>query len=229
MAKMNKKNENEQEMLQTLGFQVRESYKKARTGIAYSLIKKGCKKIVFTSSMKSEGKTITSANIAVALAQQVNTKVLLLECDLRRPRVHVALGLTPTPGLTNYLNEECMLDEILKHTNTPNLMSICYGAIPPNPSELLSSEAMKDMVKELESRFDYIIFDTPPINVVVDAMPIIKLSDGVVIVVKNESTTYPNLNKAIDTVRRSDGKILGIIVNQVKMTDVKKDYYYRYQ
>lgn len=228
MAKLNRKSDNEQQ-IQTLSFQVRESYKKARTSIAYSLIKKGCKKIIFTSSMKSEGKTLTSSNVAIALAQQVNTKVLIIECDLRRPHVHVALSLSPTPGLTNYLNDECSLDDLLKPTNTPNLSAICYGAIPPNPSELLSSEAMKDMVKELESRFDYIIFDTPPINVVVDAMPIIKLSDGVVIIAKNESTTYPDLNKAIDFIRRSGGKILGIIVNQVKVTDVKKDYYYRYQ
>ena len=228
MAKLNRKVDNEQQ-LQTLNFQVKESYKKARTSIAYSLIKKGCKKIIFTSAMKSEGKTLTSTNVAIALAQQVNTRVLIIECDLRRPRVHVALGLTPAPGLTNYLNDECSLDDILKPTNTPNLSAISYGVIPPNPSELLSSEAMEDMVKELESRFDYIIFDTPPINVVIDALPIIKLSDGVVLVIKNESTTHPELNKAVDLIRRSGGKILGVIINQVKLTDVKKDYYYRYQ
>lgn len=228
MAKINR-NVDDKQQLQTLSFQVRESYKKARTSIAYSLIKKGCKKIIFTSSMKSEGKTITSSNVAISLAQQVNTRVLIIECDLRRPQVHIALGITPKPGLTNYLNDECSLDDILKPTNTPNLSAIGYGAIPPNPSELLSSEAMEDMVRELESRFDYIIFDTPPINVVIDALPIIKLSDGVVLVIKNESTTYPDLNKAVDLIRRSGGKILGVIVNQVKLTDGKKDYYYRYQ
>lgn len=227
MAKISIKNDNDQQ-LQTLSFQVRESYKKARTSIAYSLFKKGCKKIIFTSSLKGEGKTLTSSNVAIALAQQVNTKVLIIECDLRRPRVHIALDVNPTPGLTNYLNYECTLDDIIKSTGTPNLSAICYGAIPPNPSELLSSETMGELVMELESKFDYIIFDTPPVNVVVDAIPIIKLSDGVVLVAKNESTTYPDLNKAIDFIRRSGGKILGVIINQVKATDVKKDYYYRY-
>ena len=90
-----------------LGFQVRESYKAARTNIAYSIFKKGCKKIAFTSSTKGEGKTVTSINVASALAQQVGTRVLVIECDLRRPRVNTALKIEPTPGLTNYLNEEC--------------------------------------------------------------------------------------------------------------------------
>lgn len=125
-----------------LGFQVRESYKAARTNIAYSIFKKGCKKIAFTSSTKSEGKTVTSINVASALAQQVGTKVLVIECDLRRPRVNTALKIEPTPGLTNYLNEECALEDIIKDTKIENLKAITYGAIPPNPSELLASEAM---------------------------------------------------------------------------------------
>ena len=229
MAINNKKKSNGVTLAETLGFQVRESYKKARTGIAYSIIKKGCKKIAFTSSFKGEGKTITSTNIAVALAQQVNTRVLIIECDLRRPQVHAALNLTPTPGLTNYLNNECSLKDIMMPTSIPSLQAICYGAIPPNPSELLSSDSMTELVETLEKEFDYIIFDTPPVNVVVDALPMIKRSDGVVVVVRDKSTTYPLLNKAIDQIKRADGKILGVIVNRVKVEEANKDYYYRYQ
>lgn len=229
MDKKKKKNDNNVQDLQTLSFQVRESYKKARTSLVYSIIKKGCKKISFTSAIKSEGKTITSANIAIALAQQVDTKVLVVDCDLRRPRIHVVYGLNPAPGLANYLNGECDKSDIIRATSTPNLSVICYGAIPPNPSELLSSDAMADMVKEFEKEYDYIIFDTPPVNVVVDALPVVKLSDGVVIVAKNNISTYPNMNKTIDTIKRSNGKILGVIINGVKITDIKKDYYYRYQ
>ena len=114
-----------------LGFQVRESYKAARTNIAYSILKKGCKKVAFTSSTKSEGKTVTSINVASALAQQVDTKVLVVECDLRRPRVNTALKIEPTPGLTNYLNDECSLEDIIKDTKIDNLKAIAYGAIPP--------------------------------------------------------------------------------------------------
>lgn len=126
---------------EALGFQVRESYKTARTNIAYSIFKKGCKKVAFTSSTKGEGKTVTSINVASALAQQVGTKVIVVECDLRRPRVNTALKITPTPGLTNYLNEECSLEDIVKDTKIENLKAITYGAIPPNPSELLASES----------------------------------------------------------------------------------------
>ncbi|MGN0508955.1 MAG: CpsD/CapB family tyrosine-protein kinase, partial [Ruminococcus sp.] len=164
---------------EALGFQIRESYKTARTNIAYSIIKKGCKKIAFTSSAKGEGKTVTAMNVASALAQQVDTKVLVIECDLRRPHVHSALKLAPTPGLTNYLNDECTSEEIIQSTKLSNMHAVCYGAVPPNPSELLASEAMADFIKMVEKDYDYIIFDTPPIGVVIDAVPIIKASDGV--------------------------------------------------
>lgn len=205
-----------------LGFQIRESYKTARTNIAYSIIKKGCKKIAFTSSSKGEGKTVTAMNVASALAQQVDTKVLVIECDLRRPHVHSALKLAPTPGLTNYLNDECTADDIIQSTKLPNMNAVCYGAVPPNPSELLASDAMADFIKMVEKDYDYIIFDTPPVGVVIDSVPIIKASDGVVVVVKNNSTTYPQLNKTLDILKRSGGKVLGIIVNKVKPTETKK-------
>lgn len=205
-----------------INFLIRESYKTARTNIDYSIIKKGCKKVIFTSSAKGEGKTLTAVNIASALAQQVDTKVLLVETDLRRPHVHLALGLTPSPGLTNYLNMECETQDIIKSTHIENLSVVCYGAIPPNPSELLSSDNMRDFIKKMEREYDYIIFDAPPVSVVIDAVPIIKQSDGVVLVAKNNATTYPQLNKTIDIVKRSGGKPLGVIINRVKPEDSRK-------
>lgn len=211
-----------------LGFQIRESYKTARTNIAYSIIKKGCKKIAFTSSVKGEGKTVTAMNVASALAQQMDTKVLVIECDLRRPQVHSALKLTPTPGLTNFLNDECTVADIIKGTKIPNLNAVCYGAVPPNPSELLSSEAMTDFIKQVEQEYDYIIFDTPPVGVVIDAVPIIKASDGVVVVVKNNSTTYPQLNKTLEFIERSGAKTLGVIINKAKPAENNKKGYSGY-
>ncbi len=205
-----------------LGFQIREAYKAARTNIDYSIIKKGCKKIAFTSTSKGEGKTVTAMNVASAFAQQVDTRVIVVECDLRRPHVHSALKLAPTPGLTNFLNNECSADDIIKTTKLPNMNAVCYGAVPPNPSELLASDAMADLVKQLESEYDYIIFDTPPIGVVIDSVPILKMSDGVVVVVNNNSTTYPQLSKTIDIINRSGGKIIGTIINRVKPVEGKK-------
>ena len=201
--------------MEAIAFQIRESYKTARTNIAYSIIKKGCKKICFTSANKSEGKTVTSVNIAIALAQQVNTRVLIIDCDLRRPQIHNVLSIEFAPGLTNFLNGECSKEDILRSTKINNLYAITYGAVPPNPSELLSSASMIEFVKELEKEFDYIIFDTPPVGVVIDSLPLVKQSDGVVLVIKHNSTTYPDLKKVIETINRNSGKILGVIVNNV--------------
>ncbi len=208
--------------LETIGFQIRESYKAARTNIAYSIIKKGCKKIAFTSASKGEGKTVTAVNVAIALAQQVDTKVLVVECDLRRPRVHRALNVAPAPGITNYLNDECSEDDVIKETNVENLYAICYGAIPPNPSELLASNLMSELIKRMDERYDYIIFDCPPIGVVIDSVPIVKEADGVVIVVKHNSTTYPQHYKTVDVLERSGAKILGVIMNSVDPVGSKK-------
>lgn len=208
--------------MDAVAFQIRESYKAARTNIVYSIIKKGCKKISFTSANKGEGKTVTSVNVAIALAQQVNTRVLIIDCDLRRPQIHNALSLEPSPGLTNYLNGECEKEEMIRTTKISNLFAVTYGAVPPNPSELLSSSGMQEFVKTVEKDYDYIIFDTPPVGVVVDSLPLVKQSDGVVLVVKHNSTTYPALKKVIDVLNRNGGKILGIIVNNVESAKTKK-------
>ncbi len=213
--------------VQLINFHVRESYKTARTNIVYSILKQGCKKIAFTSSVKSEGKTVTSTNIAYALAQQVNTKVLVVDCDLRAPKIHSVFHIESTPGLVNYLNNECSIDNIIKETSTPNLNVVCYGAVPPNPSELLASENMRNFIKELEGKYDYIIFDTPPIGIVSDAIPLVKISDGVVLVAKHNYTTYPDLSKTIDILKRADGKILGIVINKVKLSSVLRGKYYK--
>lgn len=212
---------------QIKNFQVKEAYKTARTNIVYSIIKQGCRKITFTSSVKGEGKTVTSMNIACALAQQINTKVLIIECDLRAPRIHTVFKLDSTPGLTNYFNNECTIDDIIQKAATPNLNVICCGAIPPNPMELLSSDHMKELIETLEEKYDYIIFDTPPVGVVSDAVPLMKLSDGVVIVTKHNYTTYPDLSKTIETIKRADSKILGTIVNKVNLPSSQKNKYYK--
>ncbi len=217
---------NNDEISKVLKFQTTEAYKKARTNIAYSIIKKGCKRIIFTSSFKSEGKTTTAINVAIALAQQVNTKVLVIDCDLRRPAVHTTMELKSKAGLVNYFNDECSFEDLITKSENENLDFITFGAIPPNPSELLASDAMAELVKEFSKKYDYIIFDTPPINMVVDIVPLIGLSDGVVFVVKNNDTTYPEFNKAIDMIKRNNGKLLGVIINGIPTTETKKGGYY---
>ena len=111
---------------------------------------------------------------------------------------------------------------MIRKTNISNLYAVTYGAVPPNPSELLSSSDMLHFVESLEKDYDYIIFDTPPVGVVVDSLPLVKQSDGVVLVVKHNSTTYPALKKVINTLERNGGKIIGIIVNNVESVKTNK-------
>ena len=196
---------------EAVGFQIKESYKKARTNIAYSIVKKGCKMVSITSSSKSEGKTITAVNIAIALAQQVDTRVLIIDCDLRRPRIQSVLEIPVDKGITNYLNFECEVSDIVYTSKLDNLDAICCGTIPPNPSELLSSDNMKEL-----------IFDTPPIGVVIDALPIIKQTDGVVVIVRDNVTDIRDYKKTIDILKRSEANIIGVIFNDVEPVGKRK-------
>ncbi len=209
----------------SLNFQLRESYKTARTNIGFSIIKDGCKKVIVSSSLQGEGKTTTSVNLAITFSQQVETKVLIIDCDLRKPKIDRYFEISSVPGLTNVISKEVELSEVIRKTKTNNLDVICSGAIPPNPSELLASKYMKNILDELEKQYDYIILDTPPINLVSDALVLLKNSDGIVIVIKDGESTYPEYNRTIELLNRADAKILGVIVNGTKMN--KKSKYSR--
>lgn len=210
-----------------MNFQILEAYKMARTNIVYSIVKNGCKKIVVTSSRAAEGKTTTTSNLAIALAQQIDVHVLLIDCDLRKPRIHRFFNLKQEPGLTNCLYENVPLEDVIRSSQIGNLDIISAGIVPPNPSELLSSTEMLDLLKRLSKMYDYIIFDTPPVNVVVDAVPLIKNADGTVIVVREKKSVYPELTKTIDTINKVGTPILGVIINGVEEQE-KKYYSYGY-
>ncbi len=208
-----------------LKFKISEAYKTIRTNLAFSVIKKGCRKIIISSSCPSEGKSTMSVNIAVSIAQ-TEAKVLLIDADLRRPKVHRFLALNNSPGVTNYLSEMNTLKEIIHETQYPNLQVITAGSLVPNPSEMLSSELFKEFLSEMEKEYDYIIIDSTPLNVVADALPVIKLCDGVVLVVREKISTYTELDAAIKKLELIDAKILGIIYNGVAGN---KHGYYDYQ
>ncbi len=214
-----------------LKFRIEESYKSIRTNIMLSIIKNGCKTIVVSSSNANEGKTTTSINLAISLAQ-ADQRVLLIDGDLRKPKVHHYFSIPNAPGLTNYLSDAvnskasaCDLFETVHPTEIANLSIITSGSIPPNPAEILGSEPMADFLKEISKHFDYIIIDTPPVNVVSDALPVIRESDGVIIVVKSNSSTHPELQKTLDALKFINANILGFVVNFV---DNKSKKYGRY-
>lgn len=202
----------------SLKFRIEEAYKSIRTNIAFSVMKEGCKTIVVTSSMASEGKTTTTINLAISFAQ-AGQRVLLIDGDLRKPKIHQYFSLPNSPGLTNYLGasvqrgENVRVNSVTHKTQYSNLYVICSGSIPPNPSEILGSDPMSRFIDEAEMMYDYIIIDTPPINLVSDALPVIKKSDGVILVVRQNLSTHPEVERALSALQFIDAKILGFIVN----------------
>lgn len=221
-----------------LKFKVEEAYKSIRTNIMFSVMKKGCKTIVVSSSVPNEGKTTTTINLAITFAQ-ADQRVLLIDGDLRKPKIHHYFSIPNSPGLTNYLGstvsgrrvDKVDLYSVIHKTEYDNLSVLCSGSIPPNPAELLGSEPMAEFLKEISNDFDYIIIDTPPINVVTDALPLIRESDGVVLIVRSNQSTHPELQKAISALEFIDAKILGFVVNFVETGAGKYGYgkYGRYR
>lgn len=226
------------EMDHSLKFRVEEAYKSVRTNIMFSVMKKGCKTIVISSSAPNEGKTTTTINIAIALSQ-ADQKVLLIDGDLRKPKIHHYFSVPNSPGLTNYLgskvgsgtDKKTDLFSLIHATEFENLSVLCSGSIPPNPAEILGSEPMTEFLEEIGEDFNYIIIDTPPINVVSDALPVIRESDGVVLVVRSNQSTHPEIQRAISALEFIDAKILGFVVNFADSNRTKYGYgkYGRYR
>ena len=219
--KIGKKNKNNNAEMRTetisdkSKFAIVESYKSARSNIMFSLSADDDKLFAVTSYSKGEGKSTVSANLAISFSK-MEKKVLLVDCDLRRPNIHNIFKIENQAGLSNVIGKMVEFEEVIHRNVLPNLDILPSGTIPPNPSELLCSPKFTNLIKKLYEEYDYIIFDTPPVGVVIDSLPLVKQSDGVVLVVKHNSTTYPDLKKIIETINRNNGKILGVIVNNVE-------------
>ena len=223
-----------QEQEKALKFKVVESYKVLRANIMFSIIKSGCKSFVISSSLPSEGKSTIAVNTAIALSQ-TDARVLLIDTDLRRPKINRFLGLSNTPGLSNYLIGMNSISEVLHKTPYPNLTVFCAGSRVPNPSELLASSQMEVLLDQLKQKFDYIVIDSAPLNVVSDTYPIIKKTDGVLLVVYQNRSDYRELDRTIKSLEMVNAKILGFVMNGVKpkknnryYADKKYQYSYGY-
>ncbi len=200
-------------------FRLIESFKALRTNIMFSLPKREgvkCRKILFTSSNPGEGKTTTTVNLAATIAQ-TEAKVLLIDADMRAPTVHKYFGIESRCGLSNFLSCMNTLEECIQTVkNIPNLSVIPSGLQPPNPSELLAGNTMDKLLEQAETEFDYIIVDTPPINVVTDALPLVNRVDGVAFVVAQGKSTYPAVTKAIKSLKFANANIMGVVMNRVE-------------
>ena len=211
------------------GFYVREAYKTLRTNVNFALADtEGCKVILVTSSMQSEGKSLTALNLAISLAQ-TEAKVLIIDCDLRRPKVGRLLGASTTVGLSNLLMDpQKLTGTVLKHEPL-GISVILSGDIPPNPSELLASARMQALITALRGTYDYVILDTPPVDLVIDPVVLSPLSDGVLFVVKAEQSERGAVIHAVEQLEYAKARILGFVFNGMNAESGSGYGKYRYR
>lgn len=209
-------------------FQVIEAFKTLRTNLVFALSQKSNNILAVSSALASEGKSTTAANTCITLAQ-TNSKVLLIDADLRKPVQHKIFKLTNQTGLSTLLGGIHSFKEVLHENVIPNLDIVTSGPIPPNPSEMLASDNMKKLLSELSKYYDYVIIDTPPINIVTDTLTLLKSIAGVMLVAMQGQTPVEALEQAIESVNFSEGAILGVVVTHVDLTSSKYNYKYRYK
>ncbi|MDG0060854.1 MULTISPECIES: CpsD/CapB family tyrosine-protein kinase [Priestia] len=204
---------------------VAEQYRTIRTNIQFSNVDQDIKTIVLTSSGAEEGKSTTSSNLATVYAQQ-GLKVLLIDADLRKPTGHYTFRLENHIGLTNVLTRQSTLAQAVQESEIPHLSVLTSGPIPPNPSELLASVQMAELLKEMKEQFDMIIFDTPPILAVADAQILANQVDGTILVVSSGKTEKDAALKSKDLLSNAQGKLLGVVLNNRKVEEGNYYYYY---
>jgi succinoglycan biosynthesis transport protein ExoP len=209
--------------------QMAESYRALRTSLLLSHLGAPPKIIMVTSALPQEGKSTTSINCAVVLAQK-GVRVLLIDCDLRRPSIHKTLGMGPRSGLSNVLTGSITLKQAITVAPTlPNLDVLPAGTPPPNPAELLASTNMRDVLAELRENYDHIVLDTPPTLSVTDAVVLSPRADAIVLVIRSGSTTKQALRRARDILLQVNARVSGVLLNAVDLSSPDYYYYYEYQ
>jgi succinoglycan biosynthesis transport protein ExoP len=193
---------------------IAEAFRSLRTALSFSAAAQETKSLLVTSPSPLEGKSLVSINLAVAFAQ-AGKRVLLVDSDLRKPRLHKTFGLAPTVGLSNLLAGEGVrdLDEAVQETSIENLFVLPCGPRPPNPSELLGTDRMRDLVAEMEEKFDKVIFDTPPTVNVTDSSVLLNFVDGAILVVRGFTTQRELARRAAELLQTGRGRVLGVILN----------------
>ena len=201
-----------------------ESYRSLRTNIQYSSFDKEVKRILVTSSEPGEGKSTTAGNLALAFSQD-EKKVLLIDCDLRKPSIHKKFRISNNIGLSDVVIDSSKFSKAVIH-HTEYLDVLPSGKIPPNPSELLGSKAMENLLNELQKHYDLIILDTPPVHAVTDAQILSTKVDGVVLVVRAERTKKDSVVSAKASLEKVNANILGVVLNGGERSSGKYYYYY---
>lgn len=208
-------------------YELREAYTQLRTNLLFSVAASSdnqCRTFLITSPNASEGKSLTTANIAISFAM-LGKKTLLIDCDMRKPTQHRLWNTDNSNGLSNLLTSvgKCIIHDV---KGLP--LSILHaGDIPPNPSELLSSKRFPAALEYLKKAYSYIVIDLPPVNVVSDAQIISRYADGVVMVVRSGATRSEDVIHAEEAIKRADGKLCGVVVNGMNLSKAKYSYKYK--
>ena len=202
-----------------------EAIRSIRTNIQFSEVDQKKKVISITSAKPAEGKSTVLYHLAKSFAE-VGEKVILLDCDLRSPSIMDIAGVKDNVGMTNLLTGRVNLDRAINKSSEHENMDIIFaGPIPPNPAELLSSNAMKNLVETLSQHYDYVFVDTPPVGLFTDASVVSTLSDGVIFAIKSNDTKREDISAAIDNLMKVNPKILGAVLTHMP---VKKQRYGNY-
>jgi capsular exopolysaccharide synthesis family protein len=203
-----------------------EAYRHLRTSVLLSSAGRAPRTLVVTSCVPSEGKTTTTINLAVTVAQ-TGARVLVIDGDMRRPSVHAAFGIENKHGLSNVLssdmNEAEMLNMIQKEKES-GLYLMTSGPVPPNPAELIGSEQMRKVIQELSATFDHILIDTPPIASFTDGVLLASMSDGVILVIHANECSRKVVQRSRQSLTDVGAKVLGVVLNRVNLRS--PDYYY---
>lgn len=207
---------------------ITESYRSVRTSILFAYPEdKPLKTILVTSSIPGEGKTFAACNLAIVFAQ-MNERVLLIDIDMRRPKIYKSFHADQKNGMSDFLAGTIDLEKIIKPTEIRNLSLITSGTIPPNPSELLSSAKIRTFFEQIKTGYDRIIVDSPPVLNVADTSILANIADGIILVIKGASTRLEGVNRAKDKILQSKGRIIGAIVNNIMPEKEDRYYYYHY-
>ncbi|MDP2038561.1 MAG: CpsD/CapB family tyrosine-protein kinase, partial [Ignavibacteria bacterium] len=205
-----------------------EAYRALRTRIKFSkLDKEALKVLLVTSPTSGEGKTTTTINLAGSFAQ-ANFKTLILDADLRKPRVHAVFNQKRFPGFTDYFFGQASFEEVVRKTELANLDYITAGTIPPNPSEILSSTQMEAFIEKLKTMYDYILIDSPPVIAVTDSEILSSIVDATVLVVSANNTEMELMEKAVELLNHEQGSFIGIILNNFTYRSGYGSYYKYY-
>jgi tyrosine-protein kinase Etk/Wzc len=206
---------------------ISEAYRTFRTNIQYTKLDQELKTLLVTSPGPGEGKSTSVANLAITMAQ-MGSKVLLIDSDLRRPVLHSIFSIDRRVGLSNVLVGRATIDEAAQTTEIENLFVMPCGTLPPNPSELLGSSAMRATLEELKQKFDVVLFDSPPIIAVTDAAVLSSQLDGVILVIKSGQTNREAAFRAYTLLKNVKTRILGALLNGVHVESMYGSYYYYY-